>query len=62
MDEQIFYLADPIRVSFFFKPLIYIFLFGNVYTSTVKLNFKHWMSLAWISLVYYKRETWKLFT
>ena len=61
MDEQIFYLADPIRV-FFFKPLIYIFLFGNVYISTVKLNFKHWMSLAWISLVYYKRETWKLFT
>lgn len=34
-----------------------IFLFGNVYISIVELNFKrHWMSLLWISLVYYKRD------
>ena len=35
-----------------------MFLFGNVYNSTVKLNFKrHWMSVLWISFVYYKRDT-----
>lgn len=41
----------------FFILNIYIFLLGNVYISTVKLKFKrHWMSLVWIALVYYKRD------
>lgn len=47
--------------SLHFNFFIIIFLFGNIYIRTRKPHFKkHWMSLVCISLVYYKREAWKL--
>ena len=43
---------------FSYWTFINIFLFGNVYISTVKLNFqRYWMSVVWMLLVYCRRDT-----